>query len=195
MIHLNVCRRQSIELIRIALSVACLTATVLSCSTRSVHPPLTASQVNADSVWRRISSEEDYTDYPSWPGHEGIRRGQEPHGVFHRAYVNDTLRNALPLPDRIAPPGSIIVKENLNAERTIEAITVMVKITGYDSEANDWYWAKYTPSGQTEAAGKVQGCITCHAVVHDNDYVMIRPLDAPVDMTEETRRGKMYREE
>jgi hypothetical protein len=33
----------------------------------------------------------------------------------------------------------------------------------YDPEHNDYVWAKYTPDGGVDAAGRVESCQACHA--------------------------------
>jgi len=49
------------------------------------------------------------------------------------------------------------VKENLNAEKKVTKITVMVKVAGFAPEAGDWYWAACGPDGKTLVQGKVDG--------------------------------------
>ncbi|MFW6181648.1 MAG: cytochrome P460 family protein [Spirochaetota bacterium] len=140
-------------------------------------PPLTSDEISAEALFRRFTEEEKYTEYPSWPGHQGEQPGQSPHGWLHRVYINPVLSDALPIEDRRAPEGSIVVKANLDRDRKVESFTVMAKVRGYHPEANDWFWAKYTPGGQAGAAGRVQSCISCHEAVRDNDYIIIYRLD------------------
>ena len=87
----------------------------------------------------------------------------------------------MPSSEKKAPHGSIIVKENMNADREVTGITVMAKVNGYDPESVDWFWAAYTPDGSSRAAGKLGGCIGCHEGMADNDFVIIRQLDAASD--------------
>ena len=141
-------------------------------------PPLTLAEANAESLWKRIKVDAPYGDWAFWPGHEGAREGQAPHGPYHRIYVNADLFAGLPSPARTAPEGSIIVKENMNADRKVTAITLMAKIKGFDPANGDWFWARYDPEGKPSASGKVNGCINCHAGMKDNDYVIVRALDA-----------------
>ncbi len=145
------------------------------------YSPLTKEEISAERVWQRVTEEYDYKQFPEWPGHEGIQPGQAPHGRLHQIYINPILYNALPAEDKIVPYGSIIFKENLNIDEERVAITVMVKVDGFDPEHNDWYWIKYTKDGEAVAEGKVDGCISCHEGVKDNDYVIIRPLDKDLE--------------
>ena len=164
--------------------VMCVLAITLAGCTRSAQPelaPLTLEEISGARLWTRIAEESDYRQYGFLPGHEGIRPGQSPHGRLHRVYVNNTLEDALPIADRTAPPGTIIVKENLTARRDVDALTVMAKVTGFNAEGADWFWAKYDPTGKVLAEGTPEGCIQCHQGMADNDFVVIRSLDAPVD--------------
>jgi hypothetical protein len=51
---------------------------------------------------------------------------------------------------------------------------------GYDPENHDWYWVKYLPNGEVDKtddgmpiAGKVKGCIQCHASAAGGDYIFM----------------------
>lgn len=166
---------------------AVLVLGVVGCSRSApepVLPPLEVSEISAQALWDRITVESNYREYSYWPGHEGERPGQSPHGPVHRIYVNRTLLDALPIADRIAPAGSIIVKDNLNSARELNAITVMAKVEGFDPEHDDWFWASYGPDGTPRGAGALDGCIACHDGVSANDYVIVRLLDAPLPAKE-----------
>jgi hypothetical protein len=143
-------------------------------------PPLSAAEISGARLWQRISSESDYDHWAFWPGHEGMRPGQSPHGRFHEVYVNNTLATALPIAARKAPAGAIIVKENFDANKKLTGLTVMAKVEGYNPDRGDWFWAAYAPDGKVNAEGKPQSCIDCHAGMKDNDYVIIRRLEAPI---------------
>ncbi len=150
-----------------------------------VFEPISASDIGGERVWSRITEESDYENYSFWPGHEGEQSGQAPHGPFHRIYVNRTLAQALPAEDKTAPDGSIIVKENLNASRELASLTVMTKVEGFNPDAGDWFWAKYQPDGSIDAEGAVTGCISCHAGMSQNDYIIVHPLDAQPETGEQ----------
>lgn len=147
----------------------------------TVLPVIDISEISGERVWQRISEESDFRNYPYWPGHEGEHPGQAPHGNFHTIFINPRLRAALPLQNRSAPPGSIIVKSNCDADKKNEILTIMVKVEGYDPENGDWFWLKSDPQGKISAEGKVGGCITCHSVVNSNDYIFIYPLDKKIN--------------
>jgi hypothetical protein len=169
--------------LRVILGAALVMLLLGTCERKGQEPrlaPLAAWEVNGARVWQRITQESDYDNWSYWPGHEGMRPGQSPHGKYHEVYLNNTLREALPVADQQAPHGSIIVKENFSAAKEETAITVMVKAAGYNPEGGDWFWAAYEPSGKIIMEGKPSYCISCHVGMKDNDYVILRRLSAPL---------------
>ena len=153
---------------------------LVSCGTKKeAVPNLTNNTINAQTLWERITKTDNYKKYKFWPGHEGMQRGQSPHGIFHIAYINSILKNALPISNRIAPDGSIIVKENFNSSKELKLITIMAKVKGYDPENGDWFWGKYSPDGKVLMAGKLAKCAECHKASYDidNDFVVLHRLD------------------
>lgn len=143
--------------------------------------PLTKDNVSAKKIWERMTIETNYWKYKLWPGHQGIQPGQAPHGRFHQIFINPTLYNALPIKNRIAPNGSLIVKENYNIKKELKAITIMLKVKDYNPEANDWYWVKFSNTGKIAKEGKPKGCIQCHGGIKQNDYVIIQKLDKSIN--------------
>ena len=107
-------------------------------------------------MWGYITKESPYTKWEFWPDHQGMQPGRAPHGPLHKVFVND---RAL---DSSQPPvqyGSIAVKENYGKDKELKAITVMYKVTGYNPDAGDWFWAKYSPEGKADKFGKPEGCV------------------------------------
>ena len=89
-------------------------------------------------------------------------------------FVNNAAYNSTSAPLKY---GAIQVKENYNKEEKLTAITVMYKIKGYNPEAGDWFYAKYTPGGMAKPYGKPKGCVSCHGAMADNDYVMVHDFE------------------
>jgi Cytochrome P460 len=102
--------------------------------------------------------------------------GKEPHGA-----ILDYLQTDLTVAGRTAPA---MVKKNYGGKDVFIAkvwadphlylkdITVMFKReAGYDPAHQDWFYAKYAGKGGVEAAGRVDGCISCHKKAPGNDYV------------------------
>jgi hypothetical protein len=126
---------------------------------------------DAEEFWKYITETNPYTEWEFWPGHEGIYPGKSPHGAFLKLYANEpaikAAREGNPMPD-----GAILVKENYGEDqKTLMAVTPMYRIEGYNPEGGDWYWAKYGADGSVEAAGKPKGCISCHSVKKDQDWL------------------------
>jgi hypothetical protein len=149
-------------------------------------PPLTADKITGDVLWNRIENEANWDSYGHWPGVEGLVPGQPPHGKFHEIYVNAPLLDALPIASKVAPEGSIIVKENFDADKKPTDVAVMAKVKGYDPAHGDWFWASFTPEGKVISAGKVQTCIACHEGMKSNDYIVIHQLDEPLGEAEKS---------
>ncbi|BCS96736.1 hypothetical protein DSLASN_23680 [Desulfoluna limicola] len=127
---------------------------------------------NPDKLWRFITHESAYDTWGFWGDHEGLQSGAAPHGPYHKVYVNKRGLYSMTAP---AQYGTLIVKENYGDEmgKDLKAVTVMYKVRGYNPEAGDWYWVKYSPKGVAETYGRPQGCINCHASLADNDYIMV----------------------
>ncbi len=164
-------------MIKRILSLSVLILILASCSKEVRYVPLNKDEISGARLWERISSDSDYSTYSFWPGHEGISPGQAPHGVYHRIYINGDLLDALPIESRIAPMGTIIVKENMNRDEEVQKITVMAKVDGYNNEGGNWFWAAYSPEGEVLAEGTPKGCVSCHVGMKSNDYIIVRPLD------------------
>jgi Cytochrome P460 len=71
-------------------------------------------------------------------------------------------------------PGSMLVKEMLDASGRPEVLTVMYKkAPGYDVTHHDWWYGRLDPSGaptQPSYAGKVDFCVACHEGAAGSDY-------------------------
>lgn len=130
-----------------------------------------------------------YTEWPFEPNvPDGYYVGVEPHGMILRTFLNDIALQDTQGESEVFSEGAIIVKENhmpgdtdiseMEAQAPVEgfegnlaALTFMVKVPGYNPDVGDWFWAKMTPDGSIDAAGKPDGCIACHSQVVDKDYV------------------------
>ena len=128
---------------------------------------------DAGEFWGFITRSSPYKEWKFWDDHADMQPGRAPHGPFHRVYVNDILLNADGVP---APYGSIQVKESYNKDKQMMNITVMYKLKDFNPSAGDWWWAKYDLDGKAGPVGKVQGCIGCHGVRADNDYILVHDL-------------------
>ena len=123
-----------------------------------------------EALWKHITETSPYNKWDYWPDHQGIQSGKAPHGPRHKVFVNGKLLNSSSPPVQY---GSIQVKENFTPTGDLAAITVMYKVEGYNPDAGDWFWVKYTPEGKADKSGKVKGCIQCHASRAKNDYILV----------------------
>ena len=138
-----------------------------------VFAQMTASdECSAEHQWGFLQSQ-DYAktwhfiqDKPM-----GMYKGAEPHGAQLQTFVNNIAFDAINAKNGEYPYGSIIVKENYSPEGMLGAVTVMQKIKGFNPDAGDWAWVKYKADGEVLKAGKVDGCIGCHAAMAAQDYV------------------------
>lgn len=138
---------------------------VVSC--RSAESPAATGA----GVYTYITQEDDYQQWRLWPGKGELYPATEPHGAFLTTYVNgDAYSSITGKKGAIAAEG-IIVKENYDADKRLDALTVMYKVVGYNPGEGDWFWAKYQPDGTVLFEGMVAGCIECHGLRQANDYI------------------------
>lgn len=122
-------------------------------------------------VWTHLQQERYQQTWQTWPGKGRLYQGTEPHGMLLTTYLNESAYQALTGKTGSMPPGAIIVKENYMPDGTLDAITTMYKVRGYNPAHNDWFWVKHFPDGSVDVEGRVEGCQNCHNVQADNDYV------------------------
>lgn len=116
-----------------------------------------------------ITHHDPYHDWGPGAGERAFEGSAEAHGLTVATYYN---AKALAEGTPEMPYGAIIVKEHRVPNRGMTALTVMYKVRkGYNPGAGDWYWAKYTPDGRLQVAGRVTACIKCHKAGEGNDYV------------------------
>lgn len=136
--------------------------------------PVTAAasvDTSGSALWEHLQ-QANYRSWPKWPGKGELYQGTEPHGMLLTTYVNELALDALTNGAATMPAGAIIVKENYMPDSTFAAATVMHKVSGYNAEGGDWFWAKYDPKGVPEDAGRVAMCQQCHSANKQRDYLM-----------------------
>lgn len=127
-------------------------------------------------LWDYLAKVKYRKSFALWPGKGKLYKGTEPHGALLTTYVNKPALAAIKGKKGTMPADSIVVKENYMPDRKLAAITVMYKVAGFNPEAADWFWAKYTPDGKVEKEGKVGGCIGCHGKANGNDFLFTGEL-------------------
>jgi hypothetical protein len=128
------------------------------------------------TVWQHLQQEDYRQNWDLWPGTEALYEGSDPHGMLLTTYVNDIALQAITNQSGDMPDGAIIVKENYMPDSTFDAVTTMFKVDGYNSNHNDWFWVKQSPSGVVEVEGRAEGCQSCHQAVAENDYLFTGPI-------------------
>jgi hypothetical protein len=118
-----------------------------------------------------ITKVNPYEKWSMWPGKEKLYPGTEPHGALLTTYVNEAALKGIKEQGGKLPDGAIVVKENYMPDKKLAAVTVMYKKTGYNPQAGDYFWLKFTPDGKIEAEGKVEMCIGCHRAAQRGDFL------------------------
>ncbi len=123
-----------------------------------------------DDLRKHIIDGNPYKNWMLWPGTTNMSEGTEPHGAFISVYINETAFWSLKEMKGFRN-NSIVLKENFNKDKQLEALTVMYKVKGYNPEGGDWFWAKYDKNHNLISEGKIVSCLDCHSDATTNDYV------------------------
>jgi hypothetical protein len=128
-------------------------------------------EAEGKALYEYITKTSPYEKWSMWPGKKALYPGTEPHGALLTTYVNKIALKGFKKWDGVLPDGAIVVKENYMPDKKLAAVTVMYKKAGYDPQAGDFFWLKYTPDGKIEAEGKVPMCIGCHGTAKGGDFL------------------------
>lgn len=132
------------------------------------------------SVWLYLERVDYRNAWARWPGLGEFYGGSEPHGLLLTTYVNSAAHEAADAYSGEMPVGALVVKEAyLPTRDTLDNVTVMYKVEGYNPEHEDWFFAKYLPDGTIEAEGRVEACQECH--MEGPDYIRTAGFDAAAD--------------
>ena len=127
----------------------------------------------AEDIWQEIQGYSNWGQAVDWTGVKASLDGT--HGDFVQIWLN---QEALPsFEDSTSanlPYGSISVKEGYSSSdgTSINTITVMKKIEGFDPDHGDWFWASFDPNGDVNKAGSISSCYNCHA--SGTDYIRFK---------------------
>lgn len=160
------------------------TTTMVNKTNKTVLEP----KAEGKALYDYFTKENNYKNWNKWPGKEDFypKSAGSPHGDFLITYVSDNAISTIQRKMGELPDETIIIKENYDTNKKLAALTVMYKENGYDSNNNDWFWARYDSNGSVLADGKIEGCINCHATVKDNDYIFASELNAAPPKSTET---------
>jgi hypothetical protein len=131
---------------------------------------------DAEKINYYIIKYKPYTTWQLWPDKGRLYPATQPHGAFLTTFVNGEAYASIRDKKGGMADGSMIAKESYDADKKFLNLLVMYKIKGYNPTAGDWFFAKYAPDGKVLAAGRVEGCITCHAKKKDNDFLFTGPM-------------------
>ncbi|MEK7776850.1 MAG: hypothetical protein AAB331_05675, partial [Planctomycetota bacterium] len=121
------------KLSRWALAAVCVVAFFLIYSRFS--PGETQSKlspVDTRELWKLITVESPYQNYPSWPGKEGFYDSTMPPGNMLKLYVNDLALETILYKKGVFPDGVLLIKENYTEDKKLFLITVMYKVKGFN---------------------------------------------------------------
>jgi len=124
----------------------------------------------AEATWAEINGYESWSQLDPWVG---IQASTDVHGDYVQIWANGVAESTVTAAaGGDMPDGAITVKEGYSDEAgsSINAITVMKKMSGYDSANGDWFYARYTADGTVTMAGQsaVDMCVGCHAAGQDS---------------------------
>lgn len=120
-----------------------------------------ADTETAEGIWGEMSDLQSWNQLSGW---EGVVESNTSHGDYVQIWLNTAAFDALSSGSEV-PEGGIIVKESFSdAEGTeLNNYTVMKKISGYNPDAADWFWANFATDGSINTAGTPSACISCHS--------------------------------
>ncbi len=154
-------------------------ALLAACSvSQTVNDEVLEPPTMGEDLFRRISETDPFENWAQFPDAQGTSVSNLPHGPMSRVFINDKVETALDDFAGSLPADAIIVKENIGEDpRVTEAkLTVMWKVSGFDPDNNDWFWANMSPTGEIVAEGKIAACIGCHGGARANDFVFVHPF-------------------
>lgn len=143
----------------------------------------------AEELWK-VLEKEDLAGATGKPLE--VYKGQPPHGAFLEMTSRENVevnghKGLVIIKRNYGGPGVSIDTVNANRDKYLKAVTVMYKReAGYDTEDQDWFWAKYKPNGSLHskskmmmsialagrvAKGKSEGCINCHRSAPGGDFI------------------------
>ncbi|WPD23996.1 MAG: cytochrome P460 family protein [Candidatus Electrothrix scaldis] len=128
-----------------------------------------------EAVWKYISQENPFNEWTIWEDHQGTDGPDSSFSPNHKLYVNKQAVDSKSAP---LNNESMAVSYIRSPADEPQAIVVMYKVKGYNPTAGDWFWARYSLTGEVEDAGKIPRCIACHTKkAADNDYIITHKFD------------------
>ncbi len=175
----------------ITIALSALLVGCASSGSMKMKPPMGSPQdvTDADNLWGVLKS-------AKLAGKKAKKMkpytGQHPHGavleLLHKKVTVNGHKGLAIIKRNYGGKNITNKKVSKNRGKYLKAVTVMFKREkGYDSDNQDWFWAKYKPNGELHvkemkdgmkvklagriAKGKPSGCISCHKAAGGGDYV------------------------
>jgi hypothetical protein len=129
---------------------------------------------------RVIMQTDPYDQWAQFPEAQGTMASAFPHGPMARTFINGVMATALTDLAGSAPDGAIIVKENLGDSTAplFNQLTLMWKVTGFNPDGGDWFWATFSTGGEVVAEGILNDCLSCHRGAESNDFIFLHRFPA-----------------
>lgn len=132
---------------------------------------------DGQAVYDYIIKTNPFQKWPLYP-----RRGElyaaDSHSSFLTTYVSPNTLEAIqskgPFPDNSFIVTQMYKGGRNNVNKTLNGVLVMYRVSGYNPEAGNWFWAKYGQGGKIQLEGKVALCIDCHVKAKEKDWVFGR---------------------
>ncbi len=116
--------------------------------------------LDAGKFYLYLTEDTPYTGWKLWPG-SSRHPADSPHGPLVTTYVNPAAYESLTAGKELKT-GSLIVMENRGLDGGFRGLSVRMKIRGYNSAGDDWYWLQYDEQGEATSRGKGYECLACH---------------------------------
>ena len=130
----------------------------------------------AEEIWGEIGDLQTWNQLSGW---EGVVESSSVHGGSVQIWLNSLAYDALSNNGEV-PDGGVIVKESFSdaAGAELKDYTVMKKISGYNADGADWFWAKFETDGSVATAGSPDMCTGCHSA--NADYLQFTNMEQPM---------------
>lgn len=167
-------------------------------------PPRTTRPQTPDefhsSFWNHIVKKDAaYNTWDKITSDRPLEGVENPHGTTSKTYANKVAADD----SKSLPNGSVLVREDYDANRKRQSISVLYRVKDYDKDHGNWYWIKYLENGTVARgaddkpiAGKVGSCIECHGkaggkdFVFSNDLPAIKPESTPSEKSDSAAKPK-----
>ena len=113
---------------------------------------------------------QNYKEFPAL--NEDLKRSGTHENMLVRTHLDPKAMAAFNSKTYPYANGVEVVKQgHKTADGPVEALFIMKKIAGYDSENGDWFYAMTNGDGMVGDKGRMQMCSSCHGAVRNKDFI------------------------